>query len=108
MTKHTPATPLPWKVVQAGDPNNVPRIMSEKGGVAVLCVNRFMGEKGPSKEEMQQAAYLAHACNAYPKLVEALREATESLDDLLRAPKAKHFRQEEATRFYALLRELGE
>ena len=73
MTKNTPATPLPWKVAQAGDPNNVPRIMSEKGGVAVLCVNRFLGDKGPSKEEIQQAGYIAHAANAYPKLVALAR-----------------------------------
>jgi hypothetical protein len=68
MSKHTPG---PWKVIQAGDPFNVPRIIAERGGVAVVCVNRYMGEKGPSAEESANARLIAAA----PDLLAALKIA---------------------------------
>ena len=73
-TKHTPATPLPWettsmvgdewheRVVRRGWPSSELRDLD--------CGNH------------QDAAYIAHAANAYPKLVEAL---LESADDANRA-----------------------
>ena len=67
-----PATPLPWRILQGQDKDGVPRVASKDGGVAVLCINRYMGEAGPSKSEQQQAAYIVHACNSMPGLVEAL------------------------------------
>ena len=85
MSTPKPATPLPWTVAQAGDPNNVPRIMSPAGGVAVLCINRFMGDKGPSKDELQQAAYIVAACNAYPRLVADRARLVEALRDAIPA-----------------------
>ena len=79
----TQHTPTPWKVLQAGDPSGVPRVTSDKGGVAVICVNRYMGEKGPSAEESANAAFIVRACNAHDELVAALRELlwTEQFDD---------------------------
>jgi len=82
----TQHTPTPWKVLQAGDPSGVPRVTSDKGGVAVICVNRYMGEKGPSAEESANAAFIVRACNAHDELVAALTLAkyvlaTLSLDD---------------------------
>jgi hypothetical protein len=94
MTKHTniaPATPLPWFDCSMNWVRQVDR-----------------EPNAPQRNMAQDSLYAAAACNAYPKLVEALREAINSLDDLMRAPKVKHFRQEEATRFASLLRELGE
>lgn len=64
-----PATSLPFKVgVQALAPH-VTRIMSGSKCVASVY--------GPNQE--QDAAYMAHAANAYPLLVEQLQE----VDDLL-------------------------
>ena len=60
--KHTPATPLPWQAVQSdvrgyGNPRGI--VYSDDDTLP------------------QDAAYIAHAANAYPRLVEALRAATE-------------------------------
>lgn len=60
-TNHKPATPLPWRqktfaVLDAGDE-----------GVAETY------ERGDT-------SYIAHACNHYPELVEALRNMVEAND----------------------------
>ena len=60
MTKHTPATPLPWRVVDA----------SVYSGKAKVCI----AVEYPNGDS---AAYIAHSANAYPKLVEALRGLME-------------------------------
>ena len=65
-TKHTPG---PWRVVNYQDKNDVPRVVSDKGGIAVLCINRYLGEAGPSKQEQINAALIAAA----PELLEALK-----------------------------------
>lgn len=57
-------TQEPWRVLAAGDPNKVPRIASESGGVAVICVNRMMGEDGPSKTELANAERIVACVNA--------------------------------------------
>lgn len=73
-TKHQPATPLPWTTGQ-------------------------MPARWPERDQM----YAAHAANAYPKLVEALRQMCDYADSSV-SPVA--FRAEKFAR--ALLRELGE
>ena len=62
-----PATPLPWIV--DGD-----EVTDGTGTVADV-----FGETSEDRE--QNAAYIAHAANMYPKLVEALQWAVERLDD---------------------------
>ena len=69
-TKHTPG---PWRVVNYQDKHDVPRVVSDKGGIAVLCINRYLGAAGPSKQEQINAALIAAA----PELLEALKEIAE-------------------------------
>ena len=59
----------PWRVVNYQDKHDVPRVVSDKGGIAVLCINRYLGEAGPSKQEQINAALIAAA----PELLEALK-----------------------------------
>lgn len=98
--KHQPASLLPWEARESLTGASIDHVYSAGARNGAKSIGCF--------KQSEDAAFALHAANAYSKLVEALREATESLDDLMRAPKAKHFRQEEATRFYALLRDLGE
>ena len=56
--------------------------------------------------DSQYAAYIVHACNAYPKLVEALRAYVDRIND-------NHFAkpyvpEDDRRKARALLRELGE
>ena len=65
----------PWRVVNYQDKNDVPRVVSDKGGIAVLCINRYLGEAGPSKQEQINAALIASA----PDLLEALKALVADL-----------------------------
>lgn len=58
MTKHIPATPLPWKANA-----NSGIVLSIAEVVPVLHPQRSPGD----------GVYASHAANAYPKLVEALQ-----------------------------------
>lgn len=90
-----PATRLPW---------------SHNGGRAVYSDGALAEVNGPISEAKQDAAYITHAANAYPKLVQAVRVMIErsvhisrsggipALDDM-------RYAEEAAT---ALLHELGE
>lgn len=77
--KHAPATPLPWVADGHHVTNADPKTRM------YIVVKR----EGPQ----QNAAYIAHAANAYPKLVEFVRTVAADRD----AEDAR-----------ALLRELGE
>jgi hypothetical protein len=55
MTKHTPATPLPWE-------HSMQYVQAVEGHMSLA--HCYGGGN---------SSYIAHACNAYPKLVEALR-----------------------------------
>jgi hypothetical protein len=85
MTTKNPATPLPWAATAYGLYGPA---RPEDGRIA-----DFMRTK--------DAAYARHAANAYPKLVEALRNLREAAD----AGSWKERRKDEAD---ALLRELEE
>lgn len=63
MTK--PATPLPWDWMS-----------NDKEGGAGIVVLRSDGqiEEVAADATRADAAYIVHACNAYPRLVAALRE----------------------------------
>ena len=60
--KHTPATPLPWIA-------DTHRINDCNGQNIARADNQF----GDNIDHVQDAAYIVHAANAYPRLVEALR-----------------------------------
>jgi hypothetical protein len=80
MTKHTPATPLPWHVapVQTGRFPAYPIAAKPSGKLSQVASVPIMARGGSDKD----AAYIAHAANAYPKLVEALRAAATVSDTL--------------------------
>lgn len=108
MVKHKPETPLPFSAtviyIDARDENGTLRGEKDAKG-AFHSIATCHGKRGK-----QHAEYLAHAANAYPKLV-------ESLASFLRAPaigssgpgsitlEVQSFNREAAV---ALLRELGE
>lgn len=99
-TKHAPATPLPWIPSVKG-------ILSTTGNDVAYVYFEF-----------KDTGYIAHAANAYPKLVEALR----SVVGLAEAHASRLVRERESTEFAAgahaaeadcakvraLLEELGE
>jgi hypothetical protein len=89
--KHQPAIRLPWtavanEVIARG--NKIDR------GIATAS--------GPKEAGDKDAAYIAHACNAYPKLVEELREADA------RERISKRIPNDFETNISSLLRALGE
>lgn len=60
--KHQPATPLPWNM-QDGGRSNLAHVEREDNGEQVCSIN---------KRRVADAAYIAHAANAYPKLVHSV------------------------------------
>jgi hypothetical protein len=105
-TKHTPATPLPWKPVseRANEGMGAP-VETELRGADLQVAVRL--GKLYSDRQKQDAAYITHAANAYPKQIIAALELLEALDrehgDELGVDTAAA-----ANRLSALLRELGE
>lgn len=73
MTKHAPATPLPWKdgPVFQTDHRGIFFDDTSKPGKWQRRVDSDSLQRG--LYEPDDAAYIAHAANAYPRLVEALR-----------------------------------
>jgi len=96
MTNHKPAesTPLPW---DGGDL----AIYTNDGEICIASVDpaSFAEQQGWDIQE-QNARYLTHAANAYPKLVELVREARNL------AYTSEH--NTRVARLDAILRELGE
>jgi hypothetical protein len=94
-----PATKLPWHIGL----KQAERIVYDATGWAV-CNATVYHVKEDADDCKKNAAYIAHACNAYPKLVEALREIVGSTpggfagDPLIVARRSAE----------ALLAELGE
>src|SRR3990167_5433415 len=109
-TKHAPATPLPWQqhgytLYEADkwrDGNNL-------GGQWVAHTYIHDGDSLPTETMQANASYIAHAANAYPKLVAKVHAACQYM---IANPAAT--RDGESDRvaalkaFGALLRELGE
>jgi hypothetical protein len=83
-----PGTPLPWRV----SPAKASEVQQASGVWSIGT----MGTDGAAN-----AAYIAHCANAYPRLVEALKEAKADLAES-DALQAAYFNAD------ALLRELGE
>lgn len=66
--ENQPATPLPW--IYDAERQPATPICTADRREWIASPFRRVGEE-------QDARYIAHACNAYPRLVEALRGATE-------------------------------
>jgi hypothetical protein len=89
-TKHTPATPLPWHTEYA---------------VNIVCSDGHEYDDREIGAAFKNASYLAHAANAYPRLVEDLQACVTQNADF------EHMTDECAAAFRAaraLLRELEE
>ena len=116
-TKHKPATALPWEATRRDDPSGKNWICSDVGqavNLGGLVVTRTLS---PAANGFEDAAYIAHACNAYPKLIEALRSMEQWARDLSEQSDAnaldglERLRREHCLQYNdarALLRELGE
>ena len=107
MSTPKPATPLPWTV------GKTTRI----GGVEIQSVDINAGDYAGEAYTPQDAAYIAHAANAYPRLVEALRKSMQHCDQLSSTANTiaaknglgRKVHPEDFTEHAAaLLRELGE
>lgn len=97
--KHRPATPLPFPQ------NTLP--FSQVAGHQ-QHINDAIGYEVAKATDGHRAAYLVRAANAYPKLVEALREVLRdrlTQANLHQMPPAMRQRLESAR---AALREIGE
>ena len=109
MTKNAPATPLPW-----ADPRTIAATWSIWAGEVQVAACRVVDDKGAvvpymvnhDGDAQKNAAYIAHACNSYPLLVEALRESVRAYDSTGGAKGLAHQTAAEGARF--LLRSLGE
>ena len=63
MTAKQPATPLPWTYQEEA------RVQ-----FGILGSARLPAPHSTSKNNQADAAYIAHACNAYPRLVDFVRQ----------------------------------
>jgi hypothetical protein len=103
MTEHTPATPLPFTHKVNG---RLSAVLAEDG----LVVMGSLVVPG-LKKDAGNHAYFTHAANAYPKLVEALRELLAEWDVMHADEDQRSGITEETGGIVgarALLRELGE
>jgi hypothetical protein len=89
--KHQPATPLPWIVVKDGI---YTVIDSKPPNAKRVGVMKYIDAPAD-----QNAAYVAHSANAYPKLIEALQRMARTPAAYPAADRAAAFQ---------LLGELGE
>jgi hypothetical protein len=88
-TKHTPATPLPWGEIR-DDYEIAPAFYSND-----------------NERRLADLEFAQHAANAYPKLIEALREMTNvAIKAIARTNSDNGIEVAEDSR--ALLRSLGE
>ena len=82
-TRHKPATPLPW-VAEVDYATNTKKrrvlnsamVVAEKGGMPGILVSQGGVVE---KRDRENAEYIAHACNAYPKMVAMLRSCAGRL-----------------------------
>ena len=93
-----PSTPLPWAVNRCG-------IYDGDGGL----LSATGDDDTAPEDQLANAAYIVHACNAYPRLVEALRNGIEdSCPPLPKNHRALSDGPKWVVEARALLRELGE
>lgn len=94
-----PATPLPWHSAEIETPlgdrlGNAYKLTRGENEIAIFRADGSRTQEG-------DARYAAHAANAYPRLVEALKKVIGVYQDASDAPLY-------AIRAKKLLRELGE
>ena len=105
---HQPATSLPWQWETKGRPT---RLYSPDTRIAPETV---LSTHGESKVLTADAAYIVAACNAYPKLIAALRDARSRLEGFIGSDcECDNTHEQNGTQcclceYGALLRELGE
>lgn len=77
MSGHTPGTPLPWNL----NPGDETKIMAVHLTIARADCGGLSGIRVNTAEA--NAAYIVHACNLYPELLEALEKwlAYDNLDE---------------------------
>ena len=93
--KHSPATSLPWETTDTCS-NNVFDVLRRASPSSIkkdICIGNA-----------QDAAYIVHAANAYPKLIEALRVSLR----VSSLPFDHADKRANPERLRAILRELGE
>lgn len=92
MTNQKPATALPW-------------ITNKRNQVCNAAATAHIAKCAELQRGADDAAYIAHSANAYPQLVEALRNLSPAFGECVRSGlfEAKH-----VDAVVALLRELGE
>lgn len=106
--KHSPATSLPWHP----DLNRI-YANGDKAPQIAYCPKESEGRHGIKRSESEDnAAYIVHAANAYPKLVAEVENLIDLLESAVRAmqyAKTQSHNEEAAIkRANRLLRELGE
>ena len=78
MTYSTIPNSLPWAVNRLGNANQWQ--VRPANGNDWRTVASFVQSAGHDRNAEQDAAYAVHACNTYPRLVEALKAATQLLN----------------------------
>jgi hypothetical protein len=92
-----PATPLPW---------GTERHPSQDYSFVTSRSAHWVASTANQRESQQDATYIAHACNAYPRLVETVRKTIRFLGaDEFAIDREQRKVLDQAR---ALLRELGE
>lgn len=101
--KHQPATPLPQLAVQWDE-------AKERVSLITLGNHPHDYVLASSKDSGKGKVYecIAHAANAYPKLVEKAREFLDKIDSIRSDEFEIGAEREEREALRALLRELGE
>lgn len=97
-----PATELPFRAINDPTGQQDPFYWAIAGGGGYLDASRTSGFELTSHMRPEDARYIVHAANNYPKLVEALRNYVEALSVPL------HKAVLDGTTGRELLRELGE
>ena len=69
--RHRPATPLPWRAVDGEGQFDL--MHAEDGRITSL--HYAHGVFAQRDCQRRDSAYIAHACNAYPRLIAALKLA---------------------------------
>jgi hypothetical protein len=100
-TKIKPATSLPWHEYEVAGINRW-RIANSEYTVASAT------STGVRERDEANASYIAHAANAYPKLVEALRLIRDLTYTDAEGPELRNQNARNHCRASDLLRELGE
>ena len=97
MVRPHPHSPLPWRTEQPKHDPQAWDVVAAAGGVV---------DKLPWFGGKENAAYIVHACNAYPKLVQALLETQCACTP--RERLSGHRADCSRADIDAILRELGE